>query len=171
MCFAACVTPNLLLLRQAKMMRFAAQQHPNTWTLIKFQMNNRVTSFCVNPKDQEITRRVSFASTQRTRRSPGGCLLFEPKGPGDDQAGDCCVNPKDQEITRRVSVVWTQRTRRSPGESVLCEPKGPGDHQASQCCVNPKDQEINRRVIVVLTQRTRRSPGESVLCEPKRPGD
>ena len=33
---------------------------------------------CVNPKDQEITRRRS---------------------------GQCCVNPKDQEITRRVIVV------------------------------------------------------------------
>ena len=43
---------------------------------------------CVNPKDQEITRRV----------------LCEPKRPGDHQASDCCVNFKDQEITRRVSV-------------------------------------------------------------------
>ena len=40
---------------------------------------------CVNPKDQEITRRV---------------MLCEPKGPGDHQVSDCCVNP---------------RTRRSPG--------------------------------------------------------
>ena len=104
---------------------------------------------CVNPKDQEITRQVSVASTQRTTRLPGGSVLRQPKEPGDHQAGVCCVNPKDQEMTRRVIVVLTQRTRRSPGESVLCEPKGPGDHQASQCCVNPKDHEITRRVSVV----------------------
>ena len=60
---------------------------------------------CVNPKDQEITRRVIVVLTQRTRRSPGGLLLCEPKGPEDHQTGQCCVNPKDQEITRRVSVV------------------------------------------------------------------
>ena len=39
-------------------------------------------------------------------------ILFQPKGPGDHQAGDCCVNPKDQEITSRVSFASTQRTRR-----------------------------------------------------------
>ena len=33
----------------------------------------------VNPKDQEITRRVTVVWTQRTRRSPGGWLLYEPK--------------------------------------------------------------------------------------------
>ena len=76
-------------------------------------------------------------------------MLYEPKRPGDHQAGDCCVNLKDQEITRWVSVVSTQRTRRSPDGSVLYEPKGPGDHQAGDCCVNPKDQEITRRVSVV----------------------
>ena len=54
---------------------------------------------CVNTKDQEIT---SVVRTQRTRISPGGSVLCEPKGPGDHQ---CCVNPKDQKITRRVSVV------------------------------------------------------------------
>ena len=57
---------------------------------------------CVNPKDQEITRRVIVVLTQKTRRPP---VLCEPKRPGDHQAGQCCVNPKDQEITRRVSVV------------------------------------------------------------------
>ena len=57
---------------------------------------------CLNPKDQEITRRVIVVLTQRTRRSP---VLCEPKGPVDHQTGQCCVNPKDQEITRRVSVV------------------------------------------------------------------
>ena len=131
------------------MMRFAAQQHPNTWTLIEFQVNNRAISFCVNPKDQEITRREIVVWTQR---------------PGDHQAGDCCVNPNDQEITKRVIVVWTQRTRRSPGGWFLCEPKGPGDHQAGDCCMNPKDQEITRRVTVVWTQRTRRSPGGWVIA-------
>ena len=85
--------------------------------------DHQVGQCCVNPKDQEITRWVSVASTQRNRRLPGGSVLRQPKGPGDHQAGDCCVNPKDQEITRRVSVASTQRTRRSPGESVLCEPK------------------------------------------------
>ena len=60
---------------------------------------------CVNPKDQEVTRRVSVVRAQRTRRSPGESVLCEPKGPGDQQAGDCCVNPKDQEITRPVIVV------------------------------------------------------------------
>ena len=116
---------------------------------------------CVNPKDQEITRQVSVASTQTIRRlpggsvlrqpkvrSPGGCLLCEPKGPGD-QAGDCCVNPKDHEITRRVSVVWTEITRQSQTS-----------YQAGQwpggCCVNPKDHDQ----IVMLTQRTRRSPDQ-----------
>ena len=61
-------------------------------------------------------------------------MLYEPKGPGDHQAGDCCVNPKDPEITRRVSVASMQRTRRSP---------------VGYCCVNPKDREITRRVSVV----------------------
>ena len=93
----------------------ASKQHPNIWTLIKFQVNNRATSFCVNPKIQEITRRVIIVSTRWTKRSPGGWLLCEPKGPGDHQAGDCSVNPQDQHITRGVIVVWTQRTKRSPG--------------------------------------------------------
>ena len=44
----------------------------------------------VNPKDQEITRRVT---------------VDELKAPGDHQAGDCCMNPKDQEITKRVIAV------------------------------------------------------------------
>ena len=127
--------------------------------------------YFVNPKDQEITRRVIVVWTQRTRRSPGRWLLCEPKGPGDHQAGDCCVNPKDQEITRQLIVVWTLRTRRSPGGWWLCEPKGPRDPQAGDCCVNPKDQEITWQVIVVWTQRTRRSPGRWLLCEPKGPGD
>ena len=174
MCFVTYETPSLVLLRQAKMMWFSTQQHPNIWTLIKFQVNNRATSFCVNPKikkspdewllcqpdgprdqqagdcclnpkDQEITRRVIVVCTLRTNIPPGGWLLCEHKGPGDNQVGDCSVNPKDQEIIRRVIVV--------------CEPKGPGDHQAGKCCVNPKDQEIIRWVSVVWTQRTRRSSG------------
>ena len=159
MCFVTYVTPSLVLLRQAKMMWFSTQQHPNTWTLIKFQVNNHATSFCVNPKIQEITRRVIIVSTRWTKRSPGEWLLFEPNGPRDHQAGNCCVNPKDQEITRWVIVVWTRRTRRSSRGWLLCEPKGPGDHQTGDCCVNPNDQEITRRVIVVWTQMTRRSPG------------
>ena len=52
--------------------------------------DHQASDCCVNPKDQEITRRVS---------------LCEHKGPGDHQASDYCVNPMDQEITRRVSVV------------------------------------------------------------------
>ena len=46
---------------------------------------------CVNPKYQEITRRV--------------IVWCESKVPGDHQTGDCCVNPKYQEITRRMIVV------------------------------------------------------------------
>ena len=60
---------------------------------------------CVNPNDQDITRRVTVVLTQKNSRSPGGSVLCEPKGPGDHQAGQCCVNPKDQEITRPVIVV------------------------------------------------------------------
>ena len=108
-------------------------------------------------------------STQRTRISPGGSVLRQPKWLGDYQATDCCVNPKDQKITRRVIVVWTLRTKRSPGGWLLWVPKGPGDHQAGDCCVNPKDQEITRQLIVVWTQRTRRLPGGWLLCEPKGP--
>ena len=159
MCFVTYVTPSLVLLRQAKMMWFSTKQHPNTWTLIKFQVNNHATSFCLNPKTQEITRRVIIVSTRWTKRSPGRWLLFQSKGPGDHQAGDCVLNPRDQEITRRVIVVWTLRTNRSPGGWLLCEPKGPGDHHVGDCSVNAKDHEITRRVIVVWTQRTRRSPG------------
>ena len=193
MCFVAYVTPSLVLLRQAKMMWFATEQHPNTWTLIEFQVNNHATSFCVNPKDQEITWRVIVVWTLRAKRSPGGWLLYEPGGsvlcepkrPGDHQAGDfcvnpkdqeitrwisvvcdCCVNHKDQEITRRVIVVWTLRTRRSPSGWLFCEPKGPGNHQAGDGCVNPKDQQITRQVSVVWTQRTRKSPGGWFFCEP-----
>ena len=55
----------------------------------------------MNSKDQEISRRVIVVWTQRTKRSPSGWLLCEPKGPGDNQAG--------------MIAVWTQRTRRSTG--------------------------------------------------------
>ena len=61
--------------------------------------DHQVTQCCVNPKDQEINRRVIVVLTQKTRRAP---VLCEPKGPGGHQAGDCCVNPKDQESTSVV---------------------------------------------------------------------
>ena len=112
-------------------------------------------------------RWVIVVWTQRTRRSSGGWLLCEPKGPGDHQSGDCCVKPKDQEITMGVSGMWTLRTKRLPGGDCCVNP----EDQAGDCCVNPKDQEITRRMTVVWTQRTGRSPGAWLLCEPKGPGD
>ena len=40
---------------------------------------------CVNPNDQEITRRVIVVLTQRTRGLPDGSVLHQCKGPGDHQ--------------------------------------------------------------------------------------
>ena len=170
---------------------------PGRWLLCepKGPGYQQVHDCCVNPKDQEITRRVIVAesvcengcrahttfpfcwrtisgkSWRRCFQVAKQWLLCELKGPGDHQAGDCCVKPKDQEISRWVIVVWTQRTRKSPGRWLLCEPKGPGDHQVVDCCVNSKEQEITRRVSAMWTRRTRRSPGGWLLCEHKGPGD
>ena len=40
----------------------------------KVPRNHQASDYCVNPMDQEITRRVIVVWTQRTRRSPGGWL-------------------------------------------------------------------------------------------------
>ena len=141
------------------------RRSPGRWLLCepKGPGDHQAGDYCVNPKDQQITRRVIVVWTQRTRRSPDRWLLCKPKGQGDHQAGDYCVNSKEQEITRWVIVVWTQRTRRSPGSWFLCELKGTGDHEACDYCVNPKDQQITMQVIDLWTQRTRRSPGGWLL--------
>ena len=122
---------------------------------------------------QRTKKSPIIVSTRWTKRSPGGWLLCEPKGPRDHQAGDCFLNPRDQEITRRVIVVWTQRTRNHQADQCCVNPKDQEitRHQAGNCCVNTKDQEITMRVSVVWTLRTTRLPEGWLLSEPRGPRD
>ena len=62
---AACATHTLALLQEENRMRFATRQHITSQhqQLERASRSNPVTSFFVNPKDQNTTRRVIVAET------------------------------------------------------------------------------------------------------------